>query len=96
MNQVTLTIPISKTLKQKAEIVARKQGYLSLSETIKKFVSMFARHELTLEPEEEVVLSPRAIKRYNKAIKDIEAGKIKGKTFDSSASIDEIMEYLNS
>lgn len=97
MDLVTLQIPISKALKAKAEKTAREYGFSSLAETVKKLLTQFARRELVIDQEPEPVkLSPRAIKRYNKAIKDIKSGKTKGKVFDSSDSTDKIMEYLNS
>lgn len=75
MDQVTLQIPISKTLKAKAEKTAREYGFLTLAETVKKLLTKFVRRELVIDQEpESVTLSPRAKRRYAKAVREIKQG----------------------
>ncbi|MEK7165778.1 MAG: hypothetical protein AAB874_03155 [Patescibacteria group bacterium] len=92
MNQVTLTIPISKSLKDKAEKTAREYGFLTLAETVKKLLIKFSNRELVVEQEPEPVqLSPRAIKRYNKIIDRID----KGKGITKTKNLDELFALLD-
>jgi hypothetical protein len=39
----TLHIPLNKDVKQQAEVIARNQGYSSLQEVLRVFLSCFAR-----------------------------------------------------
>lgn len=91
MNQVVLQVPVSKSLKERAETVARDQG-VSLTETIRKLLAQFARRELRIETEtdEYITLSPRAKKRYAKAIREIKQGIGVTKT----KNVDELLELL--
>lgn len=76
MSELTLRIPVSKSLKKSAEAVAGSYGF-SLSEAIKVLIQKLAKREVALpQTHEEVVhLSKRAEKRYAKIIADIEAGR---------------------
>lgn len=92
MNTTTLQIPINKTLREQAATAAERLGFSSLQETIRVFLKKLASGEIGLRFEETVQLSPKAIKRYNKMIDEVESGKVKTKTFSDVASL---MKHLN-
>ncbi len=94
MNKVILQIPLDAKLRSQATVVASDLGFSSLQETIRVFLRKLASHELTLSFEEPPVqLSPRAARRYNKMIKDVESGRLKTKSF---TSVDALMKELDS
>ena len=76
MDRVILQVPMSNELKLKAEKAAKKEGFSSLQEIIRVILNKFTNKEISLGlyQEKPVQLSPQAIRRYNKAVKDIEAG----------------------
>jgi antitoxin component of RelBE/YafQ-DinJ toxin-antitoxin module len=78
MDQITLHIPISKALKQKAESRARKQG-VTLAEIIHSLLDKFTKREVSVsierKDEEVVFLSARAKRRYAKMDEDFRTGK---------------------
>lgn len=95
MNGTTvLQIPMSKSLRDGAGRAAKEMGFSSLQETIRVFLKQLEERFLTLsfEPKAEQ-LSPRAIKRYNKIIDEIDSGKVKLESFDSD---EEMFSYLSS
>ena len=77
MDRVVLQIPMSKSLRTKAEKSAAAMGFSSLQETVRVFLKRLADKaiEITFKEEEAVQLSPQAIARYNKILNDIEKGK---------------------
>lgn len=82
MDQVTLTIPISKSLKQKVESKARKHG-MTLTEIVQNLLSRFANRDV-------VILSPRADRRYAKMDEYFRIGK----NIHTAKNIDELMSQL--
>ncbi|MBI2196059.1 hypothetical protein HYU45_00410 [Candidatus Daviesbacteria bacterium] len=80
MNTI-LQVPISKQLRDQAASSAHKMGFSSLQETVRVFLRQLAEEEIKVRFEETVKLSPKAIKRYNKMIDEIEQGKVKMKSF---------------
>lgn len=92
MNDV-LQVPMSKELREKATLAALAQGYSSLQESVRVFLTQLAERKIEsrFSPVEEVQLSPKADKRYSKIIDDIESGKRKTSSFNS---VDELMSYL--
>ena len=80
MDRVILQVPMSKSLKKSAEMVALDWGFSSLQETVRVILNKLAKRELSVsitEVEEIVNLSPAAEKRYKKAIEDIKKGRNK-------------------
>ncbi len=76
--RVIVQVPMSKDLKEKAEIVSADLGFSSLQETIRVLLNKLSKREFNLKIEEtaeEVHLSKAAKKRYEKAIADIKAGR---------------------
>lgn len=93
MDRIILQVPMSKTLKQQAEVAVRDQGFSSVQEVIRVLLTKLARHELAVEvryPEEH--LSPHTERRYAKIIRDIKAGKNITKT----NSLNELFSILES
>ena len=92
MNTI-LQVPISKDLRDKAGTAAEKMGFSSLQESVRLFLNQLASNQIQVAFEPKTVrLSPRAEKRYNKMIQEIETGKVKLKTFKT---VKALMEDLN-
>jgi len=92
MQRTVLQVPINLQLKNKAEQAAQAQGFSSLQEVVRVFLSRFAEKRIGITFEQSVQLSPQAIKRYDKMTEDIEKGKIKTKTF---TDVNSLMKYLD-
>ena len=93
MSRTVIQVPVTTDLREKAEKEASKQGFSSLQEVIRVFLTKLAREEVKVGFEEEAVqLSPRAAKRYNKMIEDVKTGKVKTVTVNS---VEELMEHLH-
>ena len=92
MKRVILQIPMSEELKKSAEKAAMDMGFSSLQETIRVLLKKLSANKLKVDiyDVDEPQLSPRAIKRYEKIIKDIEAGKNITKT----DNLDELFKML--
>ena len=89
-----LQIPMSKSLKLQAETAARAQGFPSLVDSVRTFVTQLARHELkiTETSPERVNLSPHVKKRYAKMEQDFKSGR----NIYIAKSIDEMIRQLES
>lgn len=92
MSNTILQVPIDKNIRDQAASKAKYMGFSSLQEIIRLFVNRVAKGEINFTFEETVQLSPKAIKRYNKMINEIEAGKNISKSFDTT---EELMKHLN-
>lgn len=92
MSRTVLQIPMSPTLRKEAEKEALRQGFSSLQDAVRIFLSKLARRVVRVTFEEEEALSPKAIKRYEKMVDDIKKGKVKTKSF---SDVDSMMAYLN-
>lgn len=91
MNTTILQIPVSKSLKSDATLVAKDYGFSSLQEIIRVLLTKLARRQLTVQIEEMVTpLSRQAEKRYLKMEKDFETGK----NIYTARSVDELMRQL--
>lgn len=94
--RVVIQTPVTSQLRRDAEKVAQEQGYSSLQDAIRMYLSKLARREVRIQLQEQfppVQLSPKAVKRYNKIDRDIASGKLKLKSF---SSVDELMKDLTS
>ncbi len=91
MQRTVLQIPISLDLKNEAEQVAQAQGFSSLQEVIRVFLSKFAANKFEVTIQESVMLSDKSEKRYLKETLDFE----KGKNIHSAKNVDELMSQLN-
>lgn len=85
MDTITLQIPMAKSLRDNASIVAKDSGFSSLQEVIRVFLSKFVRREvgIAIEKFPAVKLSARNAKRYDKMVDDVLSGKEKVKSFDN-------------
>ena len=92
MNRTVLQIPISTDLRGKAELEAKKQGFSSLQEAVRIFLSKLARQRIEISFEEPIHLSTKAARRYDKMTEEIESGNVKSKAFEN---IDDLMRHLN-
>lgn len=77
MKRTILQVPMSEELKKSAEKVALDMGFSSLQETIRVLLKKLSTNKLKIDiyDVDEPQLSEKAIKRYNKIAKEIEAGK---------------------
>ena len=92
MNSTILQIIIDKNIKNQAASKAELMGFSSLQEVVRLFLNKIALGEIDVTFEQTVQLSPKAIKRYNKMIDEVESGKVKTKSFTNT---DSLMKYLN-
>ena len=98
MQRVTLQVPMTKDLKEKAEIVSSDLGFSSLQETIRVLLTKLARREFSIKVEENVEevthLSKAAERKFKKAVEDIKAGKniTKTKNIDELFRLPEMLE----
>jgi antitoxin component of RelBE/YafQ-DinJ toxin-antitoxin module len=89
-----IQVPVEKSLRDKATAVAEKQGFSSLQEMVRLFLSQLAENKISVAfTEPPVQLSKRNARRYDKIIDDIESGKVKTKSF---TSVKALMDDLNS
>lgn len=80
--RTVIQVPVSSEFRKEAEKEAERQGFSSLQDLVRLFLRKFIDRKLEVTFEEPAVqLSPRAIKRYNKMIKEIESGKVKMQSF---------------
>lgn len=91
MQRTVLQVPIGLELKNEAEQTAQAQGFSSLQEVVRVFLSRFAEKQIEITFEKSVQLSPHAIKRYDKMTRDIQRGNIKTKTF---TDVNSLMKHL--
>lgn len=97
MDTTILQVPIKKTLRDRATKVATEAGFSSLQEAVRVLLTHMSERQLKVSFEHPPVkLSPKADRRYNKMIADVESGKVKPKRFTPKDSIDDIMNWLNS
>lgn len=92
MNSITLQVPINKSVRDQAALRVGKMGFSSLQEVIRLFLNKIAAGEVNIKFEEAIQLSPKAIKRYDKMIDEIESGKAELATFTDVSSL---MKHLN-
>ena len=90
MNKTILQVPMSRDLKISAEKQAIEQGFSSLQEMVRVFLKKLSQKTLSVKFEEEVQLSPKAIKRYDKMIDEMESGK----NIYHAESFDDFMKQL--
>lgn len=88
--RAVLQVPINSSLRKEAEKQALAQGFSSLQEAVRVFLKKLAQGAIGVTFEETVQLSPRAIKRYNKMIDEIEQGK----NVFAAENVDDLMKHL--
>jgi antitoxin component of RelBE/YafQ-DinJ toxin-antitoxin module len=71
-----IQVPVSKSLRDQAAAAVKELGFSSIQESIRLFLTQMADRSLSFSfKPKPVKLSPKAIKRYNKILDDIESGK---------------------
>ncbi|HLE48994.1 MAG TPA: hypothetical protein VI819_03125 [Patescibacteria group bacterium] len=92
MDTTILQIPIRKSLRDRATVTAKNMGFSSLQETVRVFLNKLALGKVDITFNEPTVLSAKAVKRYDKMIKDIESGK---EVVYRARNVDDLMDYLH-
>lgn len=78
MQRVVVQVPMSRDLKEKAEVISSDLGFSSVQEAIRVLLTKLSKREFSLrieEVEEVKYLSPRAERKFKKAVEDIKAGR---------------------
>ena len=94
MQRVIVQVPMSKDLKEKAEVISADLGFSSLQETIRVLLTKLSKKEFGLrveEIEDVIYLSPVAERKFKKAQKDIISGRV-SPSFDNA---DDAIAWLN-
>ena len=75
MSNTILQVPLSESLRSDAVSVAKENGFSSLQEVVRLFLTKFARREVgvSIERFPAVNLSAKNAKRYDKMVKDFES-----------------------
>ena len=75
MDSTILQVPIRKKVRDRAAKAAGAQGFSSLQEVVRLFLTKFARREVggSIERFPAVNLSAKNAKRYDKMVKDFES-----------------------
>lgn len=75
MDRTVLQIPVSKTLRIRAENAARDSGFSSLQEIMRVFMAKLAKKTIEVSFQEVISLSHEAEARYKKMDEDFSIGK---------------------
>jgi len=91
MSKTILQVPVSKDLKEKAEKASSRQGFSSLQESVRVFLTELSQGNLKISFEPAVRLTPKAESRYGKQLKDFESGR----NIESASSVEDLVSKLN-
>ncbi|MFH1186586.1 MAG: hypothetical protein V1697_00235 [Candidatus Levyibacteriota bacterium] len=91
MNKTILQVPINQDLKISAEKEAISQGFSSLQELVRVFLSKIATHKIEVTLQDSTMLSGKNEKRYLDMTKDFELGK----NIYSSDSVTDLVNKLH-
>lgn len=91
MNKTVLQIPINQDLKISAEREALSQGFSSLQELVRVFLSKIAARKIEITLQESTMLSGINEKRYLDMTNDFELGK---NTY-SADSVNDLVDKLH-
>lgn len=75
MQRVVVQIPMSKQLKEKAELVSADLGFSSLQEVIRVLLTKLSKNEFNLKVEEGEYPSKSLIRAMKQAEKNLKEGK---------------------
>jgi len=92
MSRTVLQVPMTQALRKQAGEVATEEGFSSLQEAVRFLLTKLAKKEIRTTVEETVQLSPQAIMRYNKIIKEIDEGK----NVYKAKNVDDFLKQLRS
>lgn len=88
MNKIVLQVPLNQDLKLSAERAALSQGFSSLQELVRVFLSKIAANKIEVTLQESTMLSKKNEKRYLEMTRDFESGK-------STYSADSVNDLVN-
>ena len=91
MNKTVLQIPMRQELKIKAEQEAISQGFSSLQELVRVFLSKIATHKIEVSLRDSALLSEKNEKRYLDMTEDFELTK----NAYSSNSVNDLVSKLH-
>lgn len=93
--RTVLQVPLSVDLRKEAEKQALAQGFSSLQEAVRVLLKQLAQGAMRIafREKEEVQLSSKAIRRYDKIMEDIKSGKEK---IYRAKNVEDLMLQLNS
>ena len=91
MNRIILQVPIRQDLKISAEKEALSQGFSSLQELVRVFLSKVASRKIEVTLQESVMLSKINEKRYLNMTQDFESGR----NIYSADSVDDLINKLH-
>ena len=91
MAKTILQVPVSNELKEKAEEAATRQGFSSLQESVRVFLTGLSQGNLKISFETVVRLTPKVESRYEEQLKDIESGR----NVESFGSVEDLVSKLN-
>lgn len=93
MRESTLQIPINQQIRNRASKVAEQQGFSSLQELIRVFLSQLIMNKVQISfTPSRLILSDENDERYAKMINEVKIGRIKTKKF---SDVNKLMTYLN-
>lgn len=93
MNTTIIQVPVSKVLRNQAMRAAQENGFSSIQDAIRLFLTKLAKKQIAVNLEDTAVpLSWKNEKRYLKMDKDFE----KGKNVKSFSSVESLMRDLRS
>lgn len=91
MSKIILQVPITKELKAKAEQASANQGFSSLQESVRVFLSELSEGNLKVSFEPVIKLSAKAEGRYEKMLTDFESKK----NVRSVGNVSDLISKLN-
>ncbi len=91
MNRTILQVPLDKQLKSNAEKAASSQGFSSLQEIVRVFLTQLSLNKVMVTLQETVSLSAENDKRYTKMTNDFESGK----NIHSANTVNDLVSKLN-
>lgn len=91
MLKTILQVPLDKQLKSNAEKAASVQGFSSLQEIVRVFLTQLASNKVEVTLQESMNLSSENEKRYAEMTRDFESGK----DVYSANSVDDLISKLN-
>ena len=92
MSTATLQVPMPKSLKTQASVVAKEYGFSSLQELVRVVLNQFASKQIVLKIEQPIYLSKSASRRYGVMDADFKSGK----DVYSARDVSDLMKQLTS
>lgn len=92
MQKTILQVPVSKELKTNAEKAALSQGFSSLQEMVRVFLSKLAEEKIEVSIQEIISLSEKSEHRYQRLTKDFENQKNIHTVNNTSQLLEELNE----